>query len=428
MIIKQFWDGTIDPFIGILSDNITTRFGRRKPWIFTFLLPVAALWIAMWSSPSFLDSDLSRIGYYGSVLLLYSTFASFVFVPYESMVPDMSEGYHSRTFVVLFMQIFLFFGTGAASIIWNYLVENLPYKSEETNIPRGYFLAGCIMAVPIVITIFISGLAAKERKIEENEKVTDDKQSKMQMIKSQIKSVKDVILFVPFISILLFSVVSLVAASLFTNNLILWLKYVYKKPEIVGTSLLILQANIVIFLIVWAIISRFIGKILTYLVGSLFIIAGLSMMYTIDSETEIWVFYLSLFLSAVGISSNYLVVNSILPDVVDMNKSLSNIRREAVFYSIFGFSGKVAQGIAQLLASYTLGYLGYLNPRQQAQLDVPQPEEVLVALTVFVSLAPIGLRGIGMLVSILYHLVSRYYKKKIATKAEELPIRSLEKI
>lgn len=429
LIVKQIWDGAIDPFIGILSDNLNTRFGRRKPWIFTFLLPAAALWIAMWASPSFVDSNLSKVGYYGAAILLFSTFASFVFVPYESMVPDMSESYHSRTFVVMFMQIFLFVGTGAASITWSYLVDNLPFGEEEPDIRQGFFLAGCFMAIPIVVTVFISTITSKERKMTEQQNENDEepKKGKLQFVKSQAISVKQVLTFIPFLSILLFSVLSLVAASIFSNNLILWLKYVYKRPDIIGRSLLILQASIVVFLIIWGIVSRFIGKILTYLIGSLFVIAGLSVIYTITAETEVWIFYLALVLGAIGIASNYLVVNAILPDVIAMNESLYSIRREAVFYSIYGFAGKIAQGIAQLAASYTLGYYGYLNPRQQTQQGV-QPPEVLVVLTVFVSLLPLVLRVIGMIVSIVYQVIARHYKKKILAKQEALPIKSMEKL
>jgi len=419
LIVKQVWDGAIDPLIGICSDNFSTRFGRRKPWMFLFIWISALLWIAMWTYPKFIGEETwARILYFCVAIILYSTFTSFVFVPYDSLVPDMSNSYHTRTFVVMVMQICLFVGTGSASFLWSEIIQRLPTEENSSGNPlddkrKGFFFAACIMAVPIIIAVLIAALAAKERSIDASEKVKS-KGKIHYIIFQHLKSVVNVVFFPPFLTILGFSIVSLVATTIFTNNLILWLQYVYERKDITPQSLLILQGTIVVFLFVWALISRFIGKIPTYLIGSLFLIGGMATMYTIESSTEAWVFYLALVLCGIGTASGYLVLNSILPDVVSINENLTGKRREAVFYSFYGFVGKVSQGIAQLGATYALAYYGYLNPKEQQQQGNPgQPDEVILAIRIFVSFCPIVLRILGMLCAVLYYFVKRTYEKKL---------------
>ena len=245
MIIKQFWDGLIDPIIGTVTDNVPTRFGRRKPWIFTFLIPTCLTWVAMWYSPGWLyDNDGGRIFYYGAIIFIFSSFDSFVVVPYQSMIPDMSTGYHGRTFTVLFTQIFLLLGTGSASFIWSFLVEYFPVMGNdeadagmEHDYRRGYLIASLVVVVPIFFAYFVSALAAKEREFDP----ASEKQEPGRKIFFFLTSIKDVILFPPFIAVMGFSIVNLVATALFTNNLILWIKYVYENEPITSYCLLVLQ-------------------------------------------------------------------------------------------------------------------------------------------------------------------------------------------
>jgi Na+/melibiose symporter-like transporter len=264
MIVKQFWDGGVDPLIGVLSENVNTRWGKRKPIMVLSMWPSALMWILMWSSPNFSDSIGLRISYYGVAILLFSTFDSLVVVPYQSLIPDMSEGYHSRTFVVLFTQIFMFIGTGMASFIWSTLVEVFPVDTEDPlqagmqyNYFRGYLVAAFIIIVPVIVAYLVSVVAAVER-VDEDEKkksigypTTDDEESIEMLlskrakvwrwIKVQLQEIKEICSYLPFIVVLAFAIFNMVGAGLFTTNFILWIKYDLENEPATGVSLLTLQ-------------------------------------------------------------------------------------------------------------------------------------------------------------------------------------------
>lgn len=168
----------------------------------------------------------------------------------------------------------------------------------------------------------------------------------------------------------------------------------------------------VVFLFIWAVVSRFIGKVSTYILGSCVMLVGMIIFYFVDPETPTWLYFFAIVLIGLGTSSGYLMVGSILPDVIDMNEVATSKRREALFYSLFGFIGKIAQGASQLVANYTLNYVGYLNPYQQAQQGITeQPELVIETFRVFVSLVPLGFRILGMLLALIYFFVARRESK-----------------
>ena len=48
--VGRVWDAVSDPIVGALSDRTRTRIGRRRPWMFGALLPLACAAIAVSTS------------------------------------------------------------------------------------------------------------------------------------------------------------------------------------------------------------------------------------------------------------------------------------------------------------------------------------------------------------------------------------------
>ena len=84
MLVKQLYDAFTDPIVGVLSDHTNTRFGRRKPWIITFIIPSAIVWILMWTyNGTVLNNHWEVYLYYFGIILLYSTLQTLTTIPYQ---------------------------------------------------------------------------------------------------------------------------------------------------------------------------------------------------------------------------------------------------------------------------------------------------------------------------------------------------------
>jgi len=94
--VQRFWDAFLDPFVGQFSDNLRTRWGRRRPLILAAAFPMAAGFASLWLFPR-------NAGGAGLVCYLLGTslgfyfFHSFFFVPLTALQVEATADYHERT-------------------------------------------------------------------------------------------------------------------------------------------------------------------------------------------------------------------------------------------------------------------------------------------------------------------------------------------
>ncbi len=87
-------DAFVDPIIGYLSDRTYTRWGRRLPWLYVAPIPLAFVWVLLWSPPGGVaPSALGLLGIMVGVRVLLSACE----VPSVSLVPEITSDYNERT-------------------------------------------------------------------------------------------------------------------------------------------------------------------------------------------------------------------------------------------------------------------------------------------------------------------------------------------
>ena len=102
LIIPRLWDAVSDPLIGYYSDNLRTRWGRRRPFLLIGGISVAVSFVLMWWVPKHLDATEEirqwlQLGYILVWLLIFYTAVNIFEIPHGALGMEMSSDTHERT-------------------------------------------------------------------------------------------------------------------------------------------------------------------------------------------------------------------------------------------------------------------------------------------------------------------------------------------
>lgn len=151
-----FWNAFFNPVMGYLADRVYTRFGRRRPLIFIFAIPMAATSFLLFTNIDMAESV--KPIYYGVMLMLYWTSYTGFFIPYLALGAEYTSDYDDRTILRLFSSFFNMIGTLFSMVVPNLLVAFLEARGatgDEAWSVTGLFL-GIVAAASVLITVVTS--------------------------------------------------------------------------------------------------------------------------------------------------------------------------------------------------------------------------------------------------------------------------------
>ncbi len=149
-------DALIDPILGNLGDRTYTRWGRRLPWLYAAALPLAVVWVMLWSPPT--QAAPSFLGLLG-IAIMVRLLLSACEVPSAALVPELTSNYDERTTLFRYRALFGWIG-GLGMMLLAYTV----FMPGDAMLQReGYFAFGLFGAVVIFISVAGSALGQHSR-------------------------------------------------------------------------------------------------------------------------------------------------------------------------------------------------------------------------------------------------------------------------
>lgn len=105
LALPRLWDAVTDPFAGYVSDNLHSRWGRRRPMIFIGAILQALCFGLIWMAPVGWNDTWKAAYLLGALLLFYTCYAVFS-VPLYALTFEMTPDYKERTRVTAFAGFF----------------------------------------------------------------------------------------------------------------------------------------------------------------------------------------------------------------------------------------------------------------------------------------------------------------------------------
>jgi len=375
-LVTKIWDAVNDPIVGALTDRTKSHWGRRRPWLLFAAVPFGLLFFAQWLVPQW--SETGKFWYYLAVAFLLDGAYTAANVPYSAMTPELTHDYDERTSLSSYRLSFSIMGGVLAVFLHTQIV------SAVGNPYTGNAVAAACWAILIVGANWITFFFTREKHYEELMKAQaenpDDKGPGF------LEGLRIAFQNKAFVSVTLIYLLSWLAIQFVQNNLLLYVKYWIGAESSFGFLVLAVQFSAFIFLMIWAKISSKIGKQNIYYVGMSFWVVVEIILFFIQPGQITFLFIMAI-LAGAGVSIGYLVPWSMIPDVVEMDELETGQRREGIFYGFFVFLQKLGISLGLAMSNYVFALTGYINQVPGGALPV-QPPAVLMALRIFVSLAP----------------------------------------
>ena len=366
LAIPRVFDAIIDPFIGNLSDNTRSRWGRRRPWIAAGGLLCAVFFTLVWIPPLGLSKFGFLMYFLLTSILYYFGYAVFS-IPRQALGYELSTDYHDRTRV---MAVNTGFAYAAGFLIpWLYRLSFVGSTasatgSAESNHQVMIGLRYVAVGTSLLIILFTlpTILFCKERAEAQKHPKSDF-----------IGAFRSAITNHPFLIMIGMTFCSSLGVAICgPMNLYVNIYYICEGNRKLGAYYAGIVGNVnsamgiaTIFLTPW--LAARLGKKTVIAGGTILAIIGFISSWPMFTPKHPYWQIVPSILYIPGLTVGMILGGSILADICDLDEAESGKRREGMFGAAFACITKAIGAAQTILAGYVLVWVGYQDlPTQTA--------------------------------------------------------------
>jgi GPH family glycoside/pentoside/hexuronide:cation symporter len=376
------WDAVNDPIIGILSDRLRTRWGRRRPFLLWFAVPFGLSFIMLWSAPNW-DSQAALLTYVTLTFMLADTLQTLISVPFLSLTPELTPDYDERTTLTSFRSFFQLAGALTVVIAAPAIVDFVLLAGGTQQ--QGFMLVGAIFGGIGAIPLLLLGIFVRETSTPEQTEAMPFRETLREAWKN-----------IPFryavgIHMLNWSAVDMVAVT-FPYFLLYWVARgdLLASIHIFGFDLAyesvffgVLMSVCILFIPFWLWMARRRNKREAYMLGMTFWVTAVFLIYAVQPGQTGYLLFLAA-LAGIGVSAAYVLPDSIFADVIEWDELRTRRRQEGIFYGIRTLIRKLTGALVIFVTLQLLGWSGYVSPPDGA-VQFMQTESALQMIRLLVS-------------------------------------------
>ncbi|MFC1878648.1 MFS transporter [Chloroflexota bacterium] len=355
------WDAINDPLVGILSDRLQTRWGRRRPFLFIFSIPFGLGFMLLWWAPPW-ENQLALMVTVSLAYMLSDTLQTLVTVPFFALTPEITSDYDERTSLTGYRMFFNLLASLAAAVGAPIIIDEA-LKAGLTA-QQGYLIVAAIFGGLAMVPFLLIAVFIRERYSD---------QSPEQEIIPFIEIVQTAWGNIPFRYATAIYMLNWITFDLVGLMLPFFLVYWVAKGDLLASvdflggltlesavfGVLLVTAVLAIPLWMW--ISRRFSKRWAYIIGMTFWAVVSLAIYTIQPGQVGMILFLA-FLAGLSVSTAHVLPDAIFPDVIEWDELRTRRRSEGIYYGVKNFVRKLTGAIAIFFALQVLGWFGYQAP------------------------------------------------------------------
>ena len=424
-LIGVLWDAITDPICGFVSDNLRTKWGRRRPLMLASSIPYAVCTFLLFHNID-MDSSAKCIYFIIMAMLFWTAYTMYV-IPYFALGAELTQDYEERNSLRSWASVFIYLAVMLASATPPLIVSQVEKMGGSTI--DGWNTVGILFGALIFIVIVICCISTKGGEIysdyqkEKKEKEEENRGEKVNIFKNFVeifklkptKSLAATVFIWSFVS----AMYNAMLVYLMTNNL-------GYSAGLQSTYFFLMSAIAIVQVPFINYAANKWGKKGTYIGTTLFSGIGFIVFLFIGFPSFAFMIVYAVVVM-LGTTTYWTLYYSMMYDISEVDEFVNGKRREGSITSIMSFSQKLGSAVALQAVGIFLQMGGY-----DASLEV-QSESALQAIMQLNTLVP-GIIGVlGAVVMFAYPLTGERFEKLKAAleakkKGEEYTTEGFEKL
>ena len=151
-LIAVLWDGLTDPVIGYISDNLKSKYGRRRPLMLLGALPYGVFTFLLFHNIQ--GSETFLYVYYLVLAIVYWSVYKIFVIPYFSLGAELTDDFDERTSLRAWASVFLYIGVLISSSLPPVIVDFVIQAGGTAT--QGWDVVGILMGALVLITALFS--------------------------------------------------------------------------------------------------------------------------------------------------------------------------------------------------------------------------------------------------------------------------------
>lgn len=374
--IALICDAITDPLIGVLSDRLRSRLGRRHPFMFAAPIPVAICFYSIYTPPEALQG-LSLFLWFTTFTILLRSFLTLFAVPHLAMGAELSKDYHQRSVVMSYNNFFGWIGGAGTHILGLtvFFVATPEFTYGLLN-KQAYPHFGIFVALAALILIFASAWFTRDQ-IAKLHQPTDDQRGFQfrQIFNEMLSALKNR----NYLSLLLglFFLSAMLGTRETLGNHVSTYFWELRSEQIVWYNLASLFGYASAFVLTARYHVKFDKK--PTILGSLIVMCAFSALPILlrilgffPENHSVILMPLLVFISIFGYHGGAVLnisVMSALADIADEHELHTNRRQEGVFYAARTFFAKAISGMGHLIAGIFIDVIEFPTGASPGTVD-----------------------------------------------------------
>jgi GPH family glycoside/pentoside/hexuronide:cation symporter len=386
-LVGIIWDAVNDPLVGILTDRMRSRWGRRRPFLLFFSIPFGASFLLLWWAPPW-HNQIALAVTVTLAFMISDTFETLCEVPFSSLLPELTPDYDERTTLTSYRILFNLLASLVAAVAAPAIIDAT--LAAGLSQQQGYLIVAGIFGGLAVIPFLLIFAVVRERygaadRPQETVTFKETLQTSWANIPFRFATL------IYMLNWITFDLVALVLPFyllywIANGNMLTSVPFLGVPLPIESAVFALLLVTAIAALPFWLWLSHRLGKHIAYIIGMVFW-AGVQIGIFLVHPGQITLVLWMAFLAGLSVSAAHILPDAMFPDVIEWDELRTGRRQEGIYYGVKNFIRKLTGAMAIFLALQVLGWFGYQTP----PTGVTNFEQTNITLTAIrVLIGPLG--------------------------------------